>query len=66
MRYYYQVMAAKRLSGSRMHLENSSIPGVMERHVFAWFIDDRGPDQRLQLNEVSFLDLIYPIELFRM
>ena len=42
----------------------------MERHVFAWFINltdmDRGSDERLQLNEVSFLDFIYPIELFRM
>jgi hypothetical protein len=63
-------MTAKRLSGSGTHLENSSIPGVMERDVFAWFIDrtdmDRGSDERLQLNEVSFLDFIYPIELFRM
>ncbi|SDA27633.1 hypothetical protein SAMN05216315_13410 [Nitrosospira sp. Nsp18] len=38
----------------------------MEWHVFARFIDDRGSDERLQLNEVSFLDFIYPTELFRM
>jgi len=59
-------MPEKRLSGSGTHLENSSIPYVMEWHVFARFIVDRGSDERLQLNGVSFLDFIYPTELFRM